>query len=117
MKVQVLHIDECPNTAVASGRVRAALDALGKTDVPVELVLVKTQTVAASTDFGGSPTILVDGQDLFPEATRVDTLACRVYWTTSGLAGAPTSVQIESALRSRDVRNVPSGGQKSEPSD
>ncbi|MDF1704391.1 MAG: hypothetical protein P1U38_06420 [Aeromicrobium sp.] len=103
MKVQVLHIDECPNTLVASGRVRAALDALGRTDVQVELVLVKTQTLAASTDFGGSPTILVDGQDLFPEATRVDTLACRVYRTSTGLAGSPSSTEIESALRRRNV--------------
>lgn len=103
MKVQVLHIDECPNTAVASGRVRAALDALGQEDVPVELVLVESQTAAASTGFGGSPTIVIDGQDLFPGAPHVEALACRVYSTASGLAGSPTLLEIQSALRSRDV--------------
>ena len=42
MKVELLHIVDCPNTAIAEAHARAALDALGLTDVPVELVTIRT---------------------------------------------------------------------------
>ncbi|PZU31335.1 MAG: hypothetical protein DI577_05620 [Microbacterium sp.] len=98
MKVELLHIVDCPNTAIAEANARAALDALGLGGVPVELVTIRTEAEAASTQFGGSPTILLDGVDLFPTAP-VRSLACRVYATGSGYAGAPTQEQIEAALR------------------
>ena len=41
---------------------------------------------------------LLDGVDLFP-TTPARSLACRVYATGSGYAGAPTQEQIEAALR------------------
>ena len=99
MKVQLLHIDDCPNTADAEARTRAALDALGYADVAVESVTIRSEAEAASIQFGGSPTILVDGSDLFP-TTPVRSLACRVYLTEAGFAGAPTKEQLEEALRS-----------------
>ena len=34
MKVELLHIVDCPNTAIAEAHARAALDTLGFTDVP-----------------------------------------------------------------------------------
>lgn len=98
MKVELLHIVDCPNTAIAEAHARAALDTLGFTDVPVELVTIQTEAEAASSAIGGSPTILVDGVDLFPTAP-VQSLACHVYATGSGFAGAPTQEQLEVALR------------------
>lgn len=100
MKVELLHIVDCPNTAVAEEHARAALDSLGLTDVPVELVTIHSEAEAANTRFGGSPTILVDGVDLFP-TTPVRSLACRVYATETGYAGAPAAAQIDEALRGR----------------
>ena len=98
MKVELLHIVDCPNTDIAETNARAALDALGVGGVPVELVTIRTEAEAANTQFGGSPTILLDGVDLFP-TTPARSLACRVYATGSGYAGAPTQEQIEAALR------------------
>ena len=98
MKVELLHIVDCPNTAIAEANARAALDAAELAEVPIELVTIHTETEAANTRFGGSPTILVDGVDLFPTAP-VRSLACRVYATRNGFAGAPTQEQIEAALR------------------
>ncbi len=98
MKVELLHIVDCPNTAIAEANARAALDAAELAEVPIELVTIHTETEAVNTRFGGSPTILVDGVDLFPTAP-VRSLACRVYSTESGFAGAPTPEQIEAALR------------------
>ena len=98
MKVELLHIVDCPNTAIAEANARAALDALGLGAVPVELVTIRTEAEVADAPFGGSPTILLDGVDLFPTAP-VRSLACRVYATESGFAGAPTQEQIEAAMR------------------
>lgn len=98
MKVQLLHIDDCPNTADTEARTRGALDALGLADVPVESVTIRSDAEAAATRFGGSPTILIDGADLFP-TTPIRSLACRVYTTENGYAGAPTQRQLEEALR------------------
>lgn len=98
MKVQLLHIDDCPNTADAEARTRAALDALGYERVAVESVTIRAEAEAANSNFSGSPTILVDGADLFP-TPPVQSLACRVYLTEDGFAGAPTYEQVEEALR------------------
>jgi hypothetical protein len=99
--VQVVHIDDCPNSAVAGERMRAALDAVGLTSVPVEFVLVRTPQDAADVEFAGSPTFLIDGVDVFPLGVRTTDLACRVYMTESGLAGLPTTSQLEAAIRAR----------------
>lgn len=100
MKVELLHIHDCPNAAVAAEHARTALDALGLTDVPVDLVTIGTEAEAANTGFGGSPTILIDGIDLFP-TTLVHSLACRVYVAENSFAGAPAATQIDEALRDR----------------
>ncbi|KRC61324.1 hypothetical protein ASE14_10535 [Agromyces sp. Root81] len=98
MHVEILHIDDCPNTAKAGAAARAALDAAGLAEVAVEFVLLTTPEAARETPFAGSPTIAVDGRDLFPSDGATDSLACRVYPTPTGLAGAPTVEQIAEAL-------------------
>lgn len=102
MKVQVLHIDDCPNWEEAGARTRQALDAVGLSSVPVEYVLIRTEYEAASTGFAGSPTIVVDGEDLFPSEGRTADLACRIYPSPAGLAGMPTRAQLEQALSERE---------------
>ncbi|WP_136708043.1 hypothetical protein [Agromyces sp. H66] len=101
MKVQVLHIDECTNWEETRARMRQALDGIGFADVPVDCVLIRTERDAVRSGFAGSPTIAVDGEDLFPSDGRSTDLACRVYLTETGLAGAPTRTQLERALRER----------------
>lgn len=100
MKLQVLHIRECPNTAEATTRLRRALDAVGLHAITVDVVLIRTEAEAASTPFAGSPTFLLDGADLFPATTTLS-LACRVYPTEHGFAGTPTQAQLEQVLRER----------------
>ncbi|WP_068400082.1 hypothetical protein [Kribbia dieselivorans] len=101
MDVQVLHIADCPNWQEAGGLARRALDTLGLVEVPVDLVLITSREEAARRGFGGSPTFLVDGQDLFPSGASVTELACRIYPTERGLAGSPTIDQLIDALRAR----------------
>ena len=49
--------------------------------------------------FPGSPTIRVDGRDLFPFVERgIWALGCRTYATPEGLKGYPTREMILDAL-------------------
>ncbi len=94
MIVEVLAIDECGNAEAAIDRVRVSVARLGLDDLPVELRWIRTRADAASTAFAGSPTITLDGVDLFPNDGQTVDLACRVYATPAGIAGLPTVEQI-----------------------
>jgi hypothetical protein len=98
MKAEVLHIEDCPSWEEAGRRLRAALDFTGHRDVPITFTLLASATEAADVPFAGSPTILIDGEDLFPSDGRTSDLACRVYLTPTGLAGRPTQEQLQTAL-------------------
>jgi hypothetical protein len=101
VRVELLHIDECPGWVETEGRLRRALEIIGLADVQVETTLIRTEEDAATRHFAGSPTILVDGADLFPSEGWTHDLACRVYVTDTGLAPMPAQAQIVAALRSR----------------
>jgi hypothetical protein len=97
MELEVLHIEDCPNWQEAGARASHALSALGRSDIPVVYRLLTTTDEAASTAFAGSPTLALNGADIFPSEGTAD-LACRVYPTPNGLAGLPTEPQIVDAL-------------------
>lgn len=99
VKLEVLHIDECPNWAEAESRARTALDSLGLHAVVIEDTLLTSSADAAGTAFAGSPTILINGADAFPDGARTSDLACRVYATPTGFAGVPTPEQIAAAIQ------------------
>ncbi len=103
MRIELLHIDDCPNTARALEQVEAALAALGRDDVPVHVRLIETAADTAGTGFAGSPTITADGADIFPDGAPSSDLACRIYPTPGGHAGAPTSDQVIEALKNRGL--------------
>lgn len=100
MKAQVLCIDDCPNAAEAVTEMRDVLDSVGFVDMPVETVVIRSEAEAQEFSFGGSPTFLIDGVDLFP-APRTWALACRVYTTENGLAGLPTRAALKRAIQER----------------
>lgn len=101
MEIQVLTIEGCPSASAASARTHAALESLGLGATSIAVVTIRTAADAAAHGFAGSPTIVADGTDLFPSNGRTDQLACRVYPTEAGLAGAPTAAQIAAALAAR----------------
>ena len=100
MKIELLYIEECPNSAVAGKRVKDALSELDSKGVELTYTLISNAPDIVGTAFGGSPTIALDGVDLFPGEPAAE-LSCRVYPTPDGLAGVPTVDQIESALIER----------------
>lgn len=103
MKLELLHIDDCPNTAKALEQVEPALAAMGRPDIPVNLRLISNPSDTAGTGFAGSPTITADGADIFPAGAPASDLACRVYRTPGGLAGVPTVPQVMEALTRRGI--------------
>jgi len=103
MQVEVLYFDGCPTYRAAEkilGGVLAQEDA--KADV--ELVAVNTEEQAHRLRFPGSPTIRVDGEDLFPVADRAGyALSCRMYATPEGPRGSPTAKMVRAALAERNL--------------
>jgi hypothetical protein len=97
MDVELLYFDECPNWRVADRHLASLGIELG--GVTVKHVTVETPEDALRVGFRGSPTILVNGVDLFAtEADPVGGLSCRIYETPDGPAGSPTIEQLREAL-------------------
>lgn len=93
--VTLLYFDGCPSWQVADERLRTLQDELGFT---LERELVETPEAAEARAFRGSPTILVDGRDVFAKGDEPVGLSCRIYQTPEGPAGAPTVDQLREAL-------------------
>lgn len=90
------YFNGCPNWTTAAERL--AVIAQDGTDFTVTRLLVETPEDAEAAGFRGSPSILLDGADLFPDPTSSVGLSCRIYQTPDGLAGAPTLEQLRAAI-------------------
>jgi hypothetical protein len=97
MKLQILHVPDCPNTAVLAARLDEALT--GRADVAVEQVDVADQDEAAALGMTGSPTLLVDGTDPFAVPGVSASMSCRLYVDDTGtVSGAPSASQLRAVL-------------------
>lgn len=99
MDITLLYFDECPNWKVADQRLAAI--AAERPDVVAARHRVETIEEAERLGFHGSPSILVDGVDVFAEPGAGVGLSCRIYRTPEGLAGAPTVDQLRAKLDAR----------------
>jgi len=63
---RVVYLDDCPCWRAAEERLGEALTRIGRPELPVTLVEVRPETEARVSGFAGSPTIVIDGVDLFP---------------------------------------------------
>ena len=98
MKIDVLHIDNCPNWQDAGSMIVELIDELGITDVVPTFTLITSSEDAAKVPFAGSPTILIDGVDVVAGATLSTDLACRIYWDGQRTAGIPTRDSLRRAI-------------------
>jgi hypothetical protein len=62
---------------------------------------VPSEEAAERLGFVGSPSILINGVDVFRPPGAAPALACRVYATGDGPQGAPTVEQLRAALTNR----------------
>lgn len=95
MHITLRYIARCPNRAVVEDRLRTALP---DTPYELELALVADDAEAARLGFIGSPTVLVDGIELFSDPHAEPTYACRLYLTEDGPQGAPSVAQLRAAI-------------------
>jgi len=103
MRVEVLYFDGCPTYQAAEKILRRLLAQEGA-EAEVELVAANTDEEARRLRFPGSPTIRVDGEDLFPVPVRAGyALGCRMYATPEGLKGSPTPEMVRASLAERNL--------------
>lgn len=96
MELTLLYFEGCPNWKIAAERLTAVV--ADRDEVTLTTRLVHTLEEAERVGFHGSPSIFLDGVDVFAEPGAGVGLSCRVYATPDGLAGAPTTQQIQRAL-------------------
>jgi len=96
MDVTLYYFQDCPNWKVADQRLEML--AAERPDLTVTRRRVETPAEADRVGFLGSPSIQVDGVDVFTEAGVRVGLTCRRYRTPEGYAGAPTLEQLRVVL-------------------
>jgi hypothetical protein len=96
MNITLQYFDGCPNWKVAAERLAVIVAEYPGTVVTRRLV--ENLEDAEAIGFRGSPSVLVGGTDLFPDSAGPVGLACRIYTTPTGLAGAPTLEQLRDAM-------------------
>lgn len=104
MQVDVWYFEECPNWRTGADRLRLALGRAGLGHAEVRLVPVASEADAVSVGFAGSPTFTLDGVDLFDPPPSTGGLTCRVYRTSTGLAGVPDVDDLVAALSGKANR-------------
>ncbi|CAN5808179.1 hypothetical protein BH20ACT4_BH20ACT4_00280 [soil metagenome] len=100
MDVELLYFEGCPHWQTAAHRLQQVA---GEHAATVRQRCVTNEETDRS-GFAGSPTILINGRDLFPGGTPTRALSCRLYQTLEGSAGSPTIEQIRTAIE--DVRAI-----------
>ena len=98
---RVLSFEGCPGAAPARDTLLEAL-AGAVPDAVVETVEVSPEEAQWSGPSGSplrSPTILVNGRDLFPDEGGAQRASCRVYATPEGIKSHPTVGMVRAALR------------------
>jgi hypothetical protein len=99
VRVTFLYWEGCPSHEEALERLREAIRREG-VEASVEVVRVDTEEDARRWKFPGSPTILVDGEDIAPQEGLPFRLTCRAYVLEDGrISPLPSMDQIRSALR------------------
>ncbi|MCO6449855.1 MAG: DUF2703 domain-containing protein [Caldilineales bacterium] len=99
MKIQFLYFEDCPSHDKALARLREVMAEVGSQS-EIEIVKVETDEEAEAWRFTGSPTILIDGQDIDPPPVGAQSaLTCRVYVLPNGrYSPLPAAETIREAL-------------------
>jgi len=98
MDIQLLYFEGCPHWQTALENLRTALQQ-AKLEWPVELVKVEDDETASRLKFLGSPSIHVNGTDLWPEERQQYSLSCRLYHTPEGPKGSPSVSMLRQAFQ------------------
>jgi hypothetical protein len=100
MRVELLWWDGCPSYPETRADLERVLAEEGL-DAAVEMVEVESDEQARRERFPGSPTIRVDGEDVFPpDEAEPFSLTCRVYRLRDGRPSpTPDPADLREAMR------------------
>ena len=97
MRLEILHVPDCPGAQALDSVLRPLLTAWP--DIKVTRRVVTTEDEAGRFGMTGSPTILADGRDLFASPGQQPSLSCRLYPGDHGQLGpAPSAAQLREAF-------------------
>ncbi len=97
LKIEFLYFEGCPGFQETLGILRNIIteEGLEACVVPV------TIEPHGSADFSGSPSLFVDGEELFPTERLGQGMSCRIYSTPEGPKNHPTATMMREALAER----------------
>ena len=95
-KVTLQYFEGCPNWKTTEGFLDRLIDE--GVEVSVEYQRIDSHEEAVEQGFRGSPTVLVDGVDPFPDDNAPIGLACRLYKAEQGSVGSPTLSELRRAI-------------------
>ncbi len=97
-EITLLYFDGCPSWQPALENLKQAVKIEG-ISAKVGLIKIEDNEQAQREQFLGSPSIHVNGIDLWPEERNRYSLSCRVYKTPDGIKGSPTIEMLRGRLR------------------
>jgi hypothetical protein len=97
-KIQLLFIEECPNSEIAWKNLNEALRLLQIAICPDQIV-IHDDLEADTYSFQGSPSIKINGVDLWERKMKEYHIGCRIYTTPSGLSGYPTVDMLVESIK------------------
>lgn len=100
LDIELLYFDGCPSWKMAQEFLEGIIQK-HNIETRVQLIRVETDQEARDHHFVGSPSIRVNGEDLFPVDHENYALGCRVYQTPDGLRGWPTVEMLEEAFAAK----------------
>jgi hypothetical protein len=106
--IELLWWAGCPSTEQALRELRAALEDTGISGAEARMTEISTEAEARARSFVGSPTILVDGEEVAPPGDEPVGLNCRVYPRRDGrVSPTPDPEDLRDALRRARGRRTP----------
>jgi len=102
MEITLQYFDGCPNWETTAGHLSRLVEEGLEASIGYELI--NTHEAAVARGFRGSPSVLIDGIDLFADKEAPAGLACRVYRTEDGYAGSPSLPQLRRAIETAKSR-------------
>jgi hypothetical protein len=84
MEVELLVVPGCAHQEAASALLGTALGDIGLGSLGFTLTVIDTLEAAERRHFIGSPTIAVNGEDIFTDPSQPAALACRLYPAGTG---------------------------------
>jgi hypothetical protein len=98
MKIELLYFDGCPSWQAGLENLKAALQQEGISE-EIDVIEIKDDEQAAREKFLGSPSIRINGRDLWFEERDNYSLSCRVYATPEGVKGSPTVDMLRAKIK------------------